>query len=234
VGHEDTAFVAKGNGLTDLVKRPTRRAAELTAGELADGAATLRDKIKDWKPAIVLFAFKPPAELLCGRRKTKPGLCGEIEGVPAFLLTGPYSAAEEAARVDRELQAVLKTLNSSRNPTTSDARVLRQAVVPEALASFRGVAPNDASGRTQRITETDLAHRRIRLPRGIKGLLPACRSQITVELRGTLMKARYDPRKGPDRERSATLVFQQRIANVVGKDEVLQVGISTSADLWLR
>src|SRR5688572_8759489 len=43
-GKEDEAFVAAGNGLTDLVKRPTPSAATVTPSEMAAGEVALRQK----------------------------------------------------------------------------------------------------------------------------------------------------------------------------------------------
>src|SRR5687768_13996802 len=72
-GGEDDAFVAAGNGLSDLVKRPTVTADELTAGELSAGVAELRRKIRDWWPGLILFVYRPPAEYLLGKVGLKLG-----------------------------------------------------------------------------------------------------------------------------------------------------------------
>jgi uracil DNA glycosylase superfamily protein len=40
-GNEDDAFVAAGNGLTDLVKRPSKAAAEVSPEEMARSASSL-------------------------------------------------------------------------------------------------------------------------------------------------------------------------------------------------
>jgi TDG/mug DNA glycosylase family protein len=87
-GAEDDAFVAAGNGLTDLVKRPTASADLLSPEELRAGTEILRGKIRDWRPRVVLFAFRAPAVELIGR-DVQPGACGDVEGFPAFLLSGP-------------------------------------------------------------------------------------------------------------------------------------------------
>jgi TDG/mug DNA glycosylase family protein len=74
---EDDAFVAAGNGLTDVVKRPTGSGSELSASEISEGAIALRGKIAQWKPGLLLFAFKPPAVALFGRN-VSPGIVGEF------------------------------------------------------------------------------------------------------------------------------------------------------------
>jgi double-stranded uracil-DNA glycosylase len=67
VGLEDEAFARAGHGLTDLVKRPTASAAELSAQELADGRRGLQEKIRRWEPGLLLFAYRPPAVASIGR-----------------------------------------------------------------------------------------------------------------------------------------------------------------------
>src|SRR3972149_1574394 len=95
-----------GRGLTDLVKRPTASAAELGADELADGIEMLRAKIGSWRPGLVLFAFREPAARLLGGA-VAPGPGPELDGIPTFLLSGPYAPRAEAARLDAKLRALL-------------------------------------------------------------------------------------------------------------------------------
>ncbi len=106
-GREDDSFVEAGNGLTDVVKRPTRSASEVTRQELAAGAERLRARVREWRPALVLFPFQAAAHAALGERALSPGPCGSIGGVPAFLLSGPYAAKSITDRVDAELKAML-------------------------------------------------------------------------------------------------------------------------------
>ncbi len=107
LGHfEDDAFVAAGNGLTDLVKRPSRRADELSRQELAAGRDGLVEKVRTWEPALLLFAFRPPAEALLGKA-VGPGPGPQFEGASTFLLSGPYAPAAEKYANDAELGSVL-------------------------------------------------------------------------------------------------------------------------------
>jgi TDG/mug DNA glycosylase family protein len=109
-GEEDAAFVAKGHGLTDLVKRATASADALDPDELRAGREALLEKVRKWKPALVLFPFKMAASFALGRRDLAPGRCGELAAVPAFLLTGPYAKSSDARRLDAELRAMLDDL----------------------------------------------------------------------------------------------------------------------------
>ena len=200
-GAEDEAFAATGHGLTDIVKRPTRSRAELSEDELAAGAEALRQKIREWQPGLVVFAFKEPAARLLGRG-VRPGRCGAIEGAPAFLLSGPYAPATEAERIDTELRELL---HAAESPRMTDRQEL-----------------------TQVVTENDLARGQIRLPRAARRFLPSERTELDVVLGGRRVHAAYDPQLGPDRERSAVLrvgAVLKEIA-VAGKRLVVRSGIA--------
>jgi TDG/mug DNA glycosylase family protein len=192
-GAEDEAFAAAGHGLTDLVKRPTPSSDLLSSHELEEGADALREKIRAWRPGLVLFAFRPPAERLLGRL-VSPGHCGEIEGVPAFLLSGPYAPAAEAARVDSELERSLP-----RSSSRVDAAL------------------------TQQVTANDLARGQVRLPRGAKRFFPPEAGELEIVLRGQRVRASYDPRLGPDRERSGVLRLGRALGDFVQAGERLSV-----------
>lgn len=77
---------------------------------------------------------------------------------------------------------------------------------------------------SQRVTKVDLANGRIRLPHEAKVLFPAERSYVSIVLRGDPMEVRYDPRVGPDQERSAVLgIGRGVLPTLVREDEVLPV-----------
>jgi TDG/mug DNA glycosylase family protein len=194
-GREDEAFARAGHGLTDLVKRPTASSSELSEAELNAGVDTLRRNIRGWRPRLVLFAFKEPARRVGG--PVTPGPGATVEGVPTFLLSGPYAPREEAARIDAELIRVL------------------------------GGGPADAGAtgdRSETVTARDLEAGRIRVPRSSKRFFPSTRATVEVVLRGTRLECRYDPRTGPDRERSAVLSVRKAVlADLVAQGDVLEV-----------
>lgn len=77
---------------------------------------------------------------------------------------------------------------------------------------------------SQRVTRVDLANGRIRLPHEAKALFPAEKAHVSIVLRGQSMKVRYDPRMGPDQERSAVLGIGRGVMpKLVGEDEVLSL-----------
>ena len=106
-GAEDDAFVHAGHGLTDIVKRPTRAASELRGEEIRQGVEALREKVKQWRPGLVLFAFSKAACAVTGIKSFPPGEGPTFEGVPTFLLSGPYAPRGVAERVNKELSRLL-------------------------------------------------------------------------------------------------------------------------------
>ncbi len=186
---EDDAFHAAGNGLTDIVKRPTPSANDLEPGELEAGAEALRENLERWKPGLVLFSFKETAQTLLG--EISPGAGPLLVGLRTFLLTGPYAASALTSRNLAELRALLDGGAPGGGPPP-EAMPLREP------ASRGGM-------QTQRVTNGDKESGKIRIPRESKRMLPKEKCTLTVILRGVPMEARYDPRIGPDMERSGVL-----------------------------
>jgi TDG/mug DNA glycosylase family protein len=194
-GAEDEAFAAAGHGLTDLVKRPTRASSELSPDELKTGIDALLGKITEWRPGLVLFAFKEPARRLLGEG-VSPGPGAEIAGVPTFLLSGPYAARAERERIDAELRLMLARL---------------------------GPAPAPVEARSQHVTASDLARGQIRLKQDARALFPPQRATVEIVLRGVRVGASYDPRVGPDRNRSPVLRVGGALRELVRTNEVLDL-----------
>ncbi len=224
-GHEDDAFTRSGNGLTDIVKRPTRSAKELGRKEMEEGAELLKEKIRRWKPGLILFTYREPAVWLLGKG-VRPGLCGKVEGVQAFLLSGPYAPSAQAAQIDRELAAL--TITGQRRTRVVEEGKKRPRNEADTLASFDSVGAVSRIGacRTQRITAVDIRSGRICLPRRTKRFFPRTKGHVVIILRGERIEVRYDPRIGPDRERSAVLsVGRERLERLVKVDESLSVSV---------
>jgi hypothetical protein len=78
---------------------------------------------------------------------------------------------------------------------------------------------------SQRVTHSDIQEGRIRFPRSAKRYFPNERCLVSVTLRGLQVEAaRYNPRTGPDRERSAVLlVGKANLERLVRSDEILSV-----------
>lgn len=88
--------------------------------------------------------------------------------------------------------------------------------------------------RTQNVTAADLAAGRIRVPSETKRLFPRDKATIDVELCGERLTCKWDPKYGPDRERSGTiavgkadlgrLVTPNRPLTVTTADGVVHMG----------
>ena len=79
---------------------------------------------------------------------------------------------------------------------------------------------------TQPVTAADIKASRIRIPHDTKALFPTARGQTRIVLRGKAMDVAYDPRMGPDRERSGRLGIGADLGRLVDVDEVLTVSAS--------
>ncbi len=97
-GWEDDAAFAAGIGFTDIVKRPTRSASELSREELAYGRLLLPEKLAAVQPRLVIFTFKKTATVMFGRFDGFGFVGKRIAGADAFVMPGPYERADRVAR----------------------------------------------------------------------------------------------------------------------------------------
>jgi HEPN domain-containing protein len=82
----------------------------------------------------------------------------------------------------------------------------------------------DGPAQTQQVTAGDLAAGIVRVPSRSKPLFPAERAVMTVALRGALLQdVRWDPRLGPDRERSGVLGIGKKAASQLIEGERLGI-----------
>jgi TDG/mug DNA glycosylase family protein len=88
---EDYRLLEFNYGLTNIVKRSTASAAELTAAELRTGAARLRRQLAEYRPRAAAYIGKVVYEYTSGKTKFNWGLQPEpiISGVTDFLLPNP-------------------------------------------------------------------------------------------------------------------------------------------------
>ena len=100
-GWEDDLAFAHGLGFTDIVKRPTAKAAEIRADEFAYGKPLLEAKLEAARPRLLLFSFKQTAEILFGKFAGNGSVGKRFAGADVFVMPGPYAkAGEVSGRLD--------------------------------------------------------------------------------------------------------------------------------------
>ncbi len=105
--YHDEYLVECGLGITDLVKRATRRGTDVKPEELAAGRERALQIIKRYKPGVVCGVYKKALEVLLGRslRGEWGSLADEpVPGVRVFALRWAYVRWEEALRSVKELR----------------------------------------------------------------------------------------------------------------------------------
>jgi TDG/mug DNA glycosylase family protein len=107
-GREDDAAFLNGVGFTDIVKRPTPRAAAVSTTEFEHGRELLVEKLRRYRPPVLVFTFKKTATVLFGRFKGhghRPEL--EFGGAQVFVMPGPYERADRVVAALEELRDLL-------------------------------------------------------------------------------------------------------------------------------
>jgi len=105
-GWEDDLAFEHGIGFTDIVKRPTAKAADVHPVEFAHGRTLLRENVESATPRLVIFTFKKTAEVLFGPIAGSGLIAGhELGGAPIFVMPGPYA---RRPAVDQQLRELAK------------------------------------------------------------------------------------------------------------------------------
>ena len=87
---EDMELLRHGVGVTNLVDRPTRAAAELTREELREGAAALEALVRELQPALVAIVGVTAWRLAFDDPRARLGLQDEtLGGRPVWVLPNP-------------------------------------------------------------------------------------------------------------------------------------------------
>ncbi len=103
-GWQDDEAFAAGVGFTDIVKRPTSRAAEVRLDEFEHGQGLLEAKLASSRPRLVIFTFKQTAEKLLGRFPGNGFVAGlELAESRVFVMPGPYESTSTAGATLAEL-----------------------------------------------------------------------------------------------------------------------------------
>jgi TDG/mug DNA glycosylase family protein len=150
-GAEDEAFARRGHGLTDLVKRPTGSASELGEEELRAGLELLAEHVRQWQPGLIVFAFKRAAAAMLGPKRSASGQGPTFQGIPTFLLSGPYAPASEAEQVDRQLSLLVAELGESTPRPMGRGKGARKDNGPTDLDDGRVIRRANALFGSQRV-----------------------------------------------------------------------------------
>lgn len=110
---EDRQLIELGYGLTNIVARPTRAAAEISPEEYEQGRQELLDKIRRFRPRVVCFVGKGVYEQYSGRKNIFWGVQaeGRVPGVKEFVAPSSSGLVRmslpEVVAIYRELRALL-------------------------------------------------------------------------------------------------------------------------------
>ncbi|WP_306307184.1 mismatch-specific DNA-glycosylase [Alicyclobacillus acidiphilus] len=118
-----TLLAEYGYGFTNLVKRPTRLASEVTREEYVEGAKRLGEVLNRYEPDMVCFVGKgvylPFASVFHLPRKVDWGFLQTEHSFPARLFVGPGTSGlvrmkfDDQVAIYRELATALDSAKSS-------------------------------------------------------------------------------------------------------------------------
>jgi len=103
-----THLLARGIAITNVVRRATARASELTTQEYRDGAAELVERVADWHPTVVAIAGLTAYRTAFGVRSAVAGEQPDgLAGARLWVVPNPsglnaHETAESLARAYRE------------------------------------------------------------------------------------------------------------------------------------
>lgn len=111
---EDSTLLTFDYGLTNIVERPTKGAADITKEEYELGKKQLKEKIEKHKPKIVCFVGKGVYEQYSNKRNVPWGLQKElvVEGTSDFV--APSSSGLVRMKMD-EIVEIYEKLNELRS-----------------------------------------------------------------------------------------------------------------------
>ncbi|WP_456271069.1 mismatch-specific DNA-glycosylase [Bacillus sp. AK031] len=106
---EDSQLLKLGYGLTNIVERPTKEAADITKEEYSEGRAILKSKLEKHQPKIACYVGKGVYQQFSKKRKIPWGIQEEsvVEGVTDFV--APSSSGLVRMKID-EIVAIYKEL----------------------------------------------------------------------------------------------------------------------------
>ncbi|WP_409254158.1 G/U mismatch-specific DNA glycosylase [Bacillus sp. SCS-153A] len=113
---EDSQLLLLGYGLTNIVERPTKEAADITKEEYREGRVILKSKLKKYQPKIACYVGKGVYQQFSQKKKIPWGKQEEsvVDGVIDFV--APSSSGLVRMKID-EIVSIYKELSQLKNET---------------------------------------------------------------------------------------------------------------------
>jgi hypothetical protein len=133
-----------------------------------------------------------------------------------------------------------RKVHGIRNAREPRAKKDQNSVTPTSAlpASPLKLHAGPAGAPTQRVTAKDLERGQVRIPASksafTKSLFPAEKQKVIATVRGQRLEVSWDPRMGPDKERSGILRIGKRLSELVTEDEVLVVTQRSESEFALN
>lgn len=106
---EDTQLLRYGYGLTNIVGRPTKAAADLSKEEYAQGRENLKRKIEQYRPKVACFVGKGVYQQFSSNRDIPWGVQPESEVETVIDFVAPSSSGLVRMKMD-EIVAIYSEL----------------------------------------------------------------------------------------------------------------------------
>ncbi|WDF34019.1 DUF262 domain-containing protein [Arthrobacter agilis] len=136
------------------------------------------------------------------------------------IWAGPQAASEPAEESESVLEpSVMQALATE----PGLLQMMAEQVDPSDENAARGSSDLPSYLMTQVVTENDLAVGQIRVPKASKGLFPEQEALVQLEVEDVDIEASWNPRLGPDRERSGVLKLGRAMDGLVYAGSILRI-----------
>jgi hypothetical protein len=146
---------------------------------------------------------------------------------PTREFQGAYTDLTALSRMDADLRRLVERaeLVSSAQPGAANLEGdPSRRIEAEGVAAPRENEPDQSECVGQPVTSNDLKVGQIRLKQPCRRLFPNGRADVEIVVRARQLAARYDDRKGPDRDRSPILrIGRASLAELVSEGAILAV-----------
>lgn len=192
-GYEDDLAFAAGIGFTDVVKRPTGRATDVSSDELAYGREILERKLEEYRVPLVIFAFKKSAIALLGSFPGNGLLRQRIGEAQVFVMPGPYEAGRTSKPTLSRLADIWEE-QSAAVPAGAPNKDATGFIETRAKRPASSWANRQESALAITVQASDHANKRLRIPHRLKRAFPQHAGPVEVVIAGQRISAIWNPR----------------------------------------